>query len=152
MSTNSLSAIAKTRIRRPPDEVFAAFADPDSMSRFWFTRRDTGLKQGETVKWFVGSDEGAYSFDVLVKEILRPSRIVVEWLGLDGNPALVTWTIFKTEGGNTILTIEESGYSGSIDAIVERALDSTGGFNQVIIAAKAFLEYGIELNVVTDHA
>ncbi len=77
---------------------------------------------------------------------------MVEWLGLDGNPALVTWTIFKTEGGNTILTIEESGYSGSIDAIVERALDSTGGFNQVIIAAKAFLEYGIELNVVTDHA
>lgn len=152
MGTDSLSAIAKTRIRRPPDEVFAAFADAERMSKFWFTRRDAGLEQGKTVKWFLGSDGSSYSFDVFVKEIVRPGRIVIEWLGLDGNPAVVTWTIDEADDGHSILTIEESGYSGSIEAIVERALDSTGGFNQVIIAAKAFIEYGIELNVVTDHA
>jgi len=152
MSTDGLSAIAKTRIRRPADEVFSAFADADAMSKFWFTRRDAGLRQGETVKWFLGSGEGAYSFDVKVKEILRPGRIVIEWLGQDGSPALVTWTMEETDKGDTILTIEETGYSGSSDAIIERALDSTGGFNQVIIAAKAFVEYGVELNVVNDRA
>ena len=152
MNTEGLSAQAKTRIRRSPSEVFAVFADAGSMSKFWFTRRDPGLKEGETVKWFVGSDDDAFSFDVYVKEIRKPASIVIEWMGQDGNPAQVTWTFEETEEGDTILTIEESGYAGSSDAIVERALDSTGGFNQVIIAAKALVEHGIELNVVADHA
>ena len=36
--------------------------------------------------------------------------------------------------------------------IVAQVVDSTCGFNQVIIAAKALVEHGIELNVVADHA
>ena len=58
----------------------------------------------------------------------------------------------ETEEGDTILTIEESGFAGSQEAIVERALDSTGGFNQVIIAAKALIEHGVAVNVVAAHA
>jgi uncharacterized protein YndB with AHSA1/START domain len=151
MNSEVLSAKARTRIHKPPSQVYDAFADADNMSKFWFTRRDPGLKEGETVKWFVGSDEDAFSFDVYVKEISRPNSIVIEWIGLDGNPTQVTWSFEETDQGDTILTIEESGYSGSSDAIVERALDSAGGFNQVIIAAKALVEYGIELNIVSDH-
>ncbi|MBU2675950.1 MAG: SRPBCC domain-containing protein [Gammaproteobacteria bacterium] len=151
MKTDSLSAKAKTRIKRPPSEVFAAFADADLMSKFWFTRRDKGLKEGETVKWYVGSDDGAFAFDVLVKELRKPERIVIEWMGQDGNPARVVWTFEESEQGDTILTVEESGYAGSNDAIVERALDSTGGFNQVVVAAKALVEHGVEVNVVADH-
>ena len=151
MNTEALSATARTRIHRPPSQVYEAFADADNMSKFWFARRDRGLKEGETVKWFVGCDEDAFSFDVYVKEARRPDSIVIEWVGLDGNPAQVRWSFEETKEGDTALTIEETGYSGSPDAIVERALDSTGGFNQVIIAAKALVEYGIELNVVSDH-
>lgn len=50
-----------------------------------------------------------------------------------------------------ILTIEETGFTGSPEAIMACALDSTGGFNQVIVAAKALLEHGVALNVVADH-
>ena len=56
------------------------------------------------------------------------------------------------DNGDTILTIEESGFVGSSEAIVARVLDSTGGFNQVVVAAKAFIEHGIGLNVVASHA
>lgn len=90
MNTKGLSAIASTRIHKPPSQVFDAFADADSMSKFWFTRRDPGLKEGEKVEWFVGNDEDAFSFDVCVKEIRKPNSIVIEWIG-----------------------IEESGYAGS---------------------------------------
>ncbi len=121
------------------------------MSKFWFTRRDQGLTEGESVRWFVGSGEDAFSFDVLVTELREPHTISIEWAGHDGSPAQVVWSFEETEDGDTILTIEESGYAGDPDAIVERALDSTGGFNQVIIAAKALVEHGVELNVVTDH-
>ena len=151
MNIDNLSAKARTRIHKPPSEVFAAFADAHKMSKFWFTRRDQGLKAGETVTWYLGSGEDAFAFDVLVKEIAEPHTIAIEWGGNDGSPAQVLWSFEETEEGDTILTIEESGYTGDRESIVERALDSTGGFNQVIIAAKALVEHGVELNVVTDH-
>jgi uncharacterized protein YndB with AHSA1/START domain len=151
MNTDNLSAKAKIRIRRPPSEVFSAFADARAMSKFWFTRRDEGLREGESVSWFIGSGEAAISFEVRVKALSRPNRIVIEWEN-GGTYTQVTWSIEETEKGDTVLTIEESGFTGSREAIVERALDSTGGFNQVLIAAKALIEYGVELNVVADHA
>jgi uncharacterized protein YndB with AHSA1/START domain len=152
MNINNLSAKAKIRIRRSPLEVFTAFADASAMSRFWFTRRDDGLKEGESVPWFIGGGEDAISFDVLVKELSRPNKIVIEWGHDDDQYTQVMWSFEETEDGDTILTIEESGFTGSSDAIIERALDSTGGFNQVIVAAKALIEHGVELNVVADHA
>jgi uncharacterized protein YndB with AHSA1/START domain len=48
MNVQHLAARARARIRRPPAEVFAAFVDAASMSTFWFSRRDHGLKEGET--------------------------------------------------------------------------------------------------------
>lgn len=152
MNIENLSARAKIRIRRPPSEVFTAFADANAMGKFWFTRRDDGLKEGESVSWFVGSGEDAISFEVRVRELNHPNKIVIEWTGYDGKSTQVTWSFEEAENGHTILTIEESGFTGSRDAIVERALDSTGGFNQVIIAAKALIEHGVELNLVADHA
>jgi uncharacterized protein YndB with AHSA1/START domain len=121
------------------------------MSKFWFSRRDDGLKEGETVSWFLGSGEHAVAFAVRVEELRPPSKIVISW-ARDGAFTQVTWTFEATERGDTILTIEEAGFAGSDDAIVDQALDSTGGFNQVILAAKAWVEYGVALNVVADHA
>ncbi|MDH3481444.1 MAG: SRPBCC domain-containing protein [Gammaproteobacteria bacterium] len=152
MNIENVSAKARIRIHESPSEVFAAFADARKMSKFWFTRRDHGLKEGKSIKWFLGSREDALSFDVFVKELSEPYRLVIEWVGHDGNPTQVSWSFEETEERDTILTIEESGYAGTREAIIERVLDSTGGFNQVIIAAKALVEHGAELNVVADHA
>jgi uncharacterized protein YndB with AHSA1/START domain len=151
LNDQALCAKARIRIRRPPAEVFAAFADAGAMSKFWFSRRDEGLKEGETVAWFLGSGEHAVAFDVRVEELRPPSKLVISW-ERDGAFTQVTWTFEATECGDTILTIEETGFAGGDDAIVAQALDSTGGFNQVIIAAKAFVEHGVAVNVVADHA
>ena len=152
MNSKTLSARARTKIRKPPADVCAAFADAEQMSQFWFTRRDDGLQAGEPVTWYLGNAEDAFAFDVNVRECREPELIVIEWQGLDGSYTQVTWTFEAADDGGTILTIEETGFSGDDDAIVERALDSTGGFNQVIIAAKAFVEHGVEVNVVAAHA
>lgn len=151
MNTDHLTVKAAIRIRRPPAEVFDAFANADAMSRFWFTRRDDGLREGEPVTWFLGSGEDAMAFDVLVQELRRPDRIVIEWEN-GGAATQVTWSIEETDEGDSILTIEESGFTGTEEAIVERALDSTGGFNQVIVAAKALIEHGVGLDLIADHA
>jgi uncharacterized protein YndB with AHSA1/START domain len=151
LNDQALSAKARILIRRPPAAVFAAFADADAMSQFWFARRDEGLKEGETVAWFLGSDEHTVSFDVRVEELRYPTKLVISW-ERDGACTQITWTLAATARGDTILTIEEAGFAGDADAIVAQTLDSTSGFNQVIIAAKAWIEHGVALNVVADHA
>jgi len=133
-------------------DVFDAFADAEKMSRFWFTRKDDGLEEGRTVTFYMGPGEGAFSFDVQVRAINEPHRIVIEWVGPDGFATQVTWSFDESGDGDTILTIEETGFGGSEETMIARALDSTGGFNQVIIAAKAFIEHGVSVNVVADHA
>ena len=151
MNINNLSAMAKILIRRSPVEVFTAFAEARMMSKFWFTRRDNGLKENEYSTWYLGPGEDAPSFDVLVKEIESPHKIVIEWEN-GGEYSQVTWSIDETEEGHSLLAIEETGFTGDSEAILERVIDSTGGFNQVVVAAKAVIENGAELNVVNDHA
>lgn len=121
------------------------------MSRFWFTRRDSGLVEGETVHWYVGSSADAYAIEVRVKQLARDKKIVIEW-GDGGVFTSVQWLIEPSEQGGTRLTIEESGFVGSTGDIIARALDSTGGFNQVVIALKALLEHNAAINIVADHA
>ena len=44
-----------------------------------------------------------------------------------------------------------SGFTGSDDEKVAQAMDSMGGFCHLLAGCKAFLEHGIELNLVADH-
>jgi len=152
MNTDNLSVRASIRIHKPAAVVFSAFADAEAMSQFWFTRRDDGLREGESVTWYLGTAHDAFAFDIEVLELRRDESIVIRWVGPDGNPTQVRWTFEETGEGDTILTIEETGFTGSPQAIVERVIDSTGGFNQVIVAAKAFVEHGSAINVVASHA
>lgn len=148
---DNITARAQSIIRAAPAEVFDAFVDAETMSKFWFTRRDKGLEEGETVSWYIGGEEDAYAIEVNVKELVKPDRIRVEWWGGE-HFTEVLWRILETDDGHTNLTIEESGFKGSREEIVASALDSTGGFNQVIIALKALLEHEATINVVADHA
>ena len=151
MSTAELSARAAVKIHATPSDVYNAFVDGSAMSRFWFTRRDNGLQEGKTFRWFLGGGADAVSFDVYVKELLFPNRLVIDWPGENGRLRQVTWLIEELEAGGTSLAIEETGFVGSFDQIIEEVLNSTRGFNQVVVAAKAFVEHGVRVNVVADH-
>ena len=148
MQTASLTATARTRIHGSPEKVFAAFTEAAQMSRFWFYRNDAGLVAGEKVTWSLGNEADAFSFEVTVKVLEAPEKLVIEWPGPDGNTTEVMWTFEGTPEGDTILTIVESGFQGSDDAIINSVLDSTGGLNQVRIAAKALVENGVGINIL----
>lgn len=148
---NVICAKAQTVVRASPIAVYNAFVDAESMSKFWFMRRDKGLQDSKTVSWFIGEAEDAYAIEVNVVELRRPELIRIEWWGGEYFTQ-VLWKIQQTDDGHTNLTIEESGFQGTNDEIVSRALDSTGGLNQVIIAVKALLEHEAIINVVGDHA
>ena len=148
---DSVSATAQILIRATPQAVFDAFVDADTMSKFWFARRDSGLSEGETVLWYIGEGDDAYAIEVRVKELKRPEKIRIEW-GEGDQFTEVCWRIENSGDGYSKLTIEETGYTGSTEEMVANALDSTKGFNQVVVAVKALLEHDAHINIVADHA
>ncbi len=145
-----ITAKAQTVVRASPIAIYNSFVHADMMSKFWFTRNDQGLVEGETVQWYVGQSDDAYAIEVRVKELICPEKIVIEW-GDGQSFTQVLWRIESSSEGVSKLFIEESGFSGTSDEIVASALDSTAGFNQVIIALKALLEHKSTINIVDDH-
>lgn len=143
-------AKAQMLIHRPASEVFEAFADPAIMTQFWFPKASGRLEEGKEVSWYVVSQGEEYEITVHVKAAEKPRFLHIEW-GAAGQFTDVEWR-FEAQGDKaTILRIKESGFSGDQSDIMRAALNSTGGFNQVITAMKALLEHGVRINVVEDH-
>lgn len=135
-------------IRKPPAEVFRAFADPAVTTRFWFTRSSGPVEAGATLRW--DWEMFGASATIAVKEVEADRRIVFAW-GPDDAPSTVELR-FVPHQGHTFVNVTETGYTGSADDVVARALDSISGFALVLAAAKAWLEHGLALTVVADHA
>jgi uncharacterized protein YndB with AHSA1/START domain len=142
-------AKAQMLIRRPAAQVFEALADPAITSRFWFSKSSGRVETGQRLKW-EWEMYGA-SGEVDVKAVEENRRILVEWGGPD-NPTLVEWTFEPRGEDQTFVTVRNWGFAGGTEKIVAEALDSTGGFSFLLAALKAYLEHGIELSLVEDHA
>lgn len=132
-------------IRRPVHETFEAFVDPQITTRFWFTKSSGRLEPGATVEWTW--EDFDVTAAVHVKEVEADSRILIEW---DEPPTQVEWRFTPQPEETTLVTITETGFSGTVDERTARAIDSTGGFTMVLCAVKALLEHGIVLTVVRD--
>ena len=143
---NQPIAKAELLIRKPVAEVFEAFVDPDVITRFWFDRSTGPLEADKTVQWHWEALK--LSAEVRVKAIEKDKRIVIEWG--NGSPTTVEWTFTPRSDETTYLSVINRGFTGDGDEIVRQALDSTGGFALVLAAAKAYLEHGINLNIVAD--
>ena len=136
-------ACAQMLIRKPIAEVFEAFVNPEITSKFWFSRGDGRLEEGKSVTWYW--DMYGVTADVKVKSIEQDKRILIEW------PTPVEW-IFTPRGDDaTFVSITASGFDGTDDERVAQAIDSMGGFTITLAGCKAYLEHGIELNLVADH-
>lgn len=144
-----LVATAQMLIRRPAADLFEAFADPAITTRFWFSRSSGRLVPGAEVRW--EWEMYGVGTPVQVREIEPNRRILIDW-GDDGESTKVEWRFEPRGGDTTFVTVRNWGFGGDPDSMVAQALDSTGGFNLVLAGAKAFLEHGIELNLVADHA
>jgi len=133
-------------IRRPAAEVFEAFVNPEITTRFWFTKSSGRLEAGATVRW-EWEMYGAAT-DVRVKELEPDRRILLEW-GEPPSPVEWLFTPFADKG--TVVSVSTWGYAGTPDEVLAGALDSMGGFTNVLAGLKALLEHNVSLNLVADH-
>jgi uncharacterized protein YndB with AHSA1/START domain len=139
-------AKAEMQIRRPPAELFEAFADPAITSHFWFSRGSGRLEPGAHVRW--DWDDYGFSAEVEVRHASQ-ERIELTWSAY-GAPSLIEWRFTSLADGTTFVSVTNSGFAGSEEEKLKTALDSTEGFAFVLAGAKAWLEHGIALNLVRD--
>jgi len=134
-------------IRKPVEEVFDAFINPDVTTRFWITKSSGPLEAGRQVQWEWEMYE--ISIPVTVKAIEPLKRIVIEWPGTE-SPSTVEWVFTSRDDGTTFVRITNSGFTGSGDDLVKQAANSAEGFSFVLAGLKALLEHGVRLNLVQD--
>ena len=132
-------------IRKPARQVFEAFINPAVTTKFWFTKSDGPLETGKTLTW--EWEMYGVSTQVQVKEIVPDQKIHVEW----GDPATTVEFLFEDLGNDTTyVIIKNYGYTETGEALIRTVIDNTGGFTTVLDGAKAYLEFGIRLNLVGD--
>ena len=73
-------------------------------------------------------------------------------MGESGVETDVLWVFEAISVGSTRLSVTENGYNGNDQDVLPQALESTGGFNQAVVAMKAWLEHNVIVNIVADHA
>ena len=132
-------------IRKPAAEVFNAFIDPAITKHFWFSKGSEKLEAGKTVTW-TWEMYGA-STNVVVKEIIANERITIEW----NEPATTVDFLFtEMPGKGTYVVIKNYGFKATGDDLIAIVKNNTGGFTTVLDGLKAYMEHGINLNLIQD--
>ncbi len=147
MESNDYFGYAQLIIRRPVKEVFNAFTDPAVTTKFWFTHGSDVLAHGKKVIW----KWEMYNLEVPVNvlEMIPLKKILIEWGA--GEQASKALFLFEERGRDrTFVNVKSYGFKDQGDELIEKIRDTTGGFNLVLAAAKAWLEHGVELKVVED--
>jgi len=138
-------AEAKMLIRKPVEEVFEAFMNPAIAKNFWFTKSSGRLEVDKEITWTW--EMYNVSTTVIAREILRDQKILFEW---DNPPRTVEFNFKELDDESTYVTVSECGFEKKGDELMAAIKDSTGGFTTVLDGLKAFLEFGINLNLIAD--
>lgn len=132
-------------VRKSISEVFQAFVDPSITTEFWFTKSSGKLEKGKTVTW--EWEMYGVSEQIKVVELLANEKITIEW----DNPATsVDFEFSELSKETTYVTIKNYGFHQTGNDLIEVIKNNTGGFTTVLDGLKAYLEFGIELNLVKD--
>lgn len=134
-------------IRKPVSEVFQAFIDPEVTKHFWFTKGSSKLEIGKTVTW--EWEMYNLSMNAVAKEIIPNQKIAIDWFTSEV-PTKVDFHFKTLSDGSTFVSIKHYGFDKTGDELLETIKDSTGGFTIVLAGLKAYLEHGINLNLIVD--
>lgn len=126
--------------------MFEAFIDPEITRHFWFTKGSGKLEVGKKVTW--EWEMYGVSTPVVAREIIQDKKISIDW----NEPATKVDFNFESmhDGASTYVYIVHYGFDKTAGELVQVIKDSTGGFTTVVDGLKAWLEHGIELNLVPD--
>jgi len=138
---------AQMTIRRPASEVYQAFINPEITKQFWFTHSTGPLELNKTVTWewkMYGVSSEAKVIKLIPNELIK-----MKWKG-GGSETIVEFQFTSISPSVTYLSIKHYGFIEKGDELQKAVIDSTGGFTMVLAGCKAWLEQGININLIVD--
>jgi uncharacterized protein YndB with AHSA1/START domain len=142
-------------IRKPVSEVFEAMVNPEITSKFWFTSGSGRVETGKTLEWEWGQFGIKDTVDIL--DVTRNEFISLNWR-LGGLTTTVEIRFELTSDTTTFVRVTEKEFWNSdphedkkLDEKIRLMLGQNGGWNLVLASLKAWLEHGLDLNLIADH-
>lgn len=138
----------RTRINKPVAEVFNAVVDSKTIIKYFVNRTSSDMISGEKITW-VWDEYG--DGEVIVKRVVENELIE---LGLDSRnwqktadeayEVTVAFEFESLDEKTTMVSISESGWRHD-EAGYQGSHDNCGGWQDMLLCLKAYLEYGIDL-------
>jgi uncharacterized protein YndB with AHSA1/START domain len=144
MATRTHAGKAEMLVRRPIAEVFHAFVDPSTLTRFRLDGASGPLAKDARVQWRF-MVPGAVE-TTMVTAFDEPRRIAFDW-----SDGIHVQLDFEDLGdGSTRAAVEVSGFTG--DQAIDGVVGATEGFAIVLCDLKTMLETGRSAGLVKDRA
>lgn len=145
-SSNTI-AKAEMLIRKPIAEVFEAFTNPEVTTKFWFTKSTGKLEEGKNVNWIW--EMYNLTVPVFVKKMDSNKSIQIEW-GTGEHKSTAEWDFKSLGPSKTFVKITNYDFQCDESKLTSQVIDSVGGFTLVLAGLKAWMEHGVELNLIGD--
>lgn len=149
------SVKAQMLFRVPVKEVFEAMTDPEITTKFWFTKSSGHLKAHTTLEWEWGWFGVKDTVDIL--DVTPNEYISLQW-NLGELITLVEMFFEEQSPNSTLLRIIEKNFwkgdpsqDTRLNEKIDLMLGQNGGWYLVLANMKAWLESGIQLNLIADH-
>lgn len=127
-------------IQAQPEDVYAAFVEPDQLTRFWLSKASGPLRIGKTVHWSF-LVEGAKT-DTTATTMEPGQKLAWDWS--DGNKVSID---FEPLDGGTAVTLINDHFPQQGTDRVDAALNATEGFSFVLADLKTLLESGTSAGI-----
>lgn len=135
-----MNNLTKFKIKKPANEVFEAFVDPEKISNFQFSSTSERWKQGKTIT--VKYDEYNAQIEIVIIEIEVNKKIVFHW-GANGEGYVVTIMLEADDHMSTIIEVREEGFNEKDKGFVNQLIDNKEGWVFMLTCLKAYLEFEV---------
>jgi uncharacterized protein YndB with AHSA1/START domain len=134
-----MNNLTKIHIQKQANEIFEAFVDPLKIGNFWFSSSSERWEEGKTIT--LKYEEYNAQGDIHIKEIHKNEKVVFEWAG----SRLVTINFYPAEKGGTIVEVNEEGFNGDDEYLIDQLLDNKEGWVYMLTCLKGYMEFGVNL-------
>jgi uncharacterized protein YndB with AHSA1/START domain len=137
----------RTKIKRPVADVFDAVVSSDTMKNYFLDGASSDLIEGTEVtwRWDHYGENPVTVRKVVANQLIELALDSKKWAKTK-NEAYEVLVIFEFEQleDGTMLSISEQGWKTDADGL-KGSHDNCGGWTQMAMCLKAYLEHGIDL-------
>ena len=129
------------RIDKPIAEVFKAFTDRETISKYFVSAASAPIKAvGDKVTW----SWGEHKAEIVITEFEENKRVAFTWPGYKVNYDVHALFIFEEVDGKTRVSVTEEGWKDD-EAGINSSLMNNAGWKEMLLGLKAWVMYEVDL-------